>query len=760
MELLSPVGDFECLKAAVQNGADAVYFGGSLFNARMSSTNFGEDSLKQAIEYARVRRVKTYLTLNTLIKPQEFNQAVELAKQSYREGIDSIIVQDLGLAKYLIDNFPELPIHGSTQMTIHNLEGAKELESLGFKRVVLSRELSLEETQNICSNSNIEVETFIHGALCMSYSGQCLMSSMIGGRSGNRGRCAGTCRLPYSLQENEQTIKRGYLLSPRDLCGLEYLPNLIKAGVKCGKIEGRMKTPEYVATVTRIYRKYIDLAKDETKQYVIEQQDKKDLIQIFNRGSNGVGHFDKEPNRNFVFNEKPGNTGIYLGEVLNHNNTNGYIKVKLENVIAISDTIEIGNDKYNVSEIVENNKNVKAPYVGQIVQLGRVKGNIRVGDKVYRLSSKELLRSALESFNGENKRIELNCTIIIKLGEKIEMVVESQGLEVTYKSDIIPDTAKNAPVTEEAILKQISKTGNTPYTFRNINIDLDDNIFLPNSNLNDIRREALKLFENTVIQNSKRYQPLELNEAKLDNESDEIKEKKVAVLLNKIDANEDYTKLENIDYLYLPLHYFLQDKYTEALQDICAKQNVYIYMPIIMNEGYIKVVKNTIKDRIKDLKISGAVISNLGEMELFKEIIEKNKLEVIANYSMNVFNGETIKSLKELGISRVTISPELNLRDIENISNKELDLEQIVYGRQALMTTKYCFVGDSNKCYKDCNRNCEKNSYKLKDRMNFVFPVVSNRIENTTTVLNSKITSILGADNISTIRIDVRGRGS
>lgn len=302
-------GDFECLKAAVQNGADCVYFGASSFSARASAKNFDLAELKNAIQYAKLRNVKTNLTLNILIKNDEFEDAVYLASKAYEYGIDALIVQDLGLARFLIKNFPNLPIHASTQMTIHNLEGVKAAEKLGFSRAVLARELSLNEIREICSNSNIEIEAFVHGALCMSYSGRCLFSSMIGGRSGNRGKCAQPCRLPYELICENKTLDKGYLLSPRDLCSLEYLPELVKAGVKSFKIEGRMKTPEYVATVTRIYRKYLDkiLA---NSPYIIEEQDKKDLMQVFNRGGFSSGHLDENSNKNLVFKEKPNNMRI------------------------------------------------------------------------------------------------------------------------------------------------------------------------------------------------------------------------------------------------------------------------------------------------------------------------------------------------------------------------------------------------------------------------------------------------------------------
>ena len=343
MELLSPVCNFECLKAAVQNGADSVYFGAGSFNARAFAENFGLDNLKEAIIYAKSRGVKTNLTLNTLINPEEFNDAFILAKKAYEFGIDAIIVQDLGLAKVLIDSFPDLAIHASTQMSIHNLEGVLKLQELGFKRVVLSRELSIDEINYICKNSNIEIECFIHGALCISYSGQCLFSSLVGGRSGNRGKCAQPCRLPYELYDGKHLLNKGYLLSTRDVYGLPFIPYLLNSGVSCFKIEGRMKSPEYVATVTRIYRKYIDLAKSNT-EYIIDEKDRLDLLQVFNRGNFSSGHLGNEYNRKLIYKNKQNNMGLFLGKVQNYNNKKGHITLTLKQPLSIGDTISLENE--------------------------------------------------------------------------------------------------------------------------------------------------------------------------------------------------------------------------------------------------------------------------------------------------------------------------------------------------------------------------------------------------------------------------------
>ncbi len=359
VELLSPAGDFDCVRAAVQNGADAIYVGASSFSARNNAQNFDLGELKEVINYAHIRNVKVHLALNTLIKNNEFAEAMSIAEKAYEFGIDAIIVQDLGLLSALVNTFPKLPIHASTQMTIHNLNGVRVAERFGAQRAVLSRELSIPEIEYICRNSNIEIETFIHGALCISYSGQCLFSSMVGSRSANRGKCAQPCRLPYQLLQDNKVIDNGYLLSPRDLCGLDLLPALIKAGVKSFKIEGRLKSPEYVATVTRIYRKYIDLYYS-SRPYEIDLKDRKDLLQVFNRGSFSIGHFDKEPNLNLVYKEKQNNMGIYVGNVSNYNPKKGHVTLNLNDSLALGDSITFENEptKYRVSELMFQDKNI------------------------------------------------------------------------------------------------------------------------------------------------------------------------------------------------------------------------------------------------------------------------------------------------------------------------------------------------------------------------------------------------------------------
>ena len=358
VELLSPVGDFDCLKAAVQNGANAVYFGGQLFNARYSAKNFDKDGIREAVNYAKSRNVKINFTLNILLKNNEFDDAIEVVKYIYELGVDAVIVDDFGFAKYIIDNFPGMEVHVSTQMSIHNLEVAIALKNLGYSRVVLARESTLSDIDYICRNANIDIEAFVHGALCISYSGQCLFSSAIGGRSGNRGRCAQPCRMYYNMLETSDNVSyknigKGFLISPRDLCGLDFIPDLIKAGVKSFKLEGRMKTPEYVATVTRIYRKYIDLALSDN-EYVVDKNDLHDLMLAFNRGGFSKGCLGGDDNHDYVFEEKPSNQGLYIGNISKIDKKNGLISLKTNEPLDIGDTFLVQQEdhKYTISEIL------------------------------------------------------------------------------------------------------------------------------------------------------------------------------------------------------------------------------------------------------------------------------------------------------------------------------------------------------------------------------------------------------------------------
>ena len=751
----------------MQNGADAVYLGTSDFNARNSAKNFTLEDLRNAIDYAHIRNTKLYLTLNTLILNSEINDVFKIAKSAYEYGIDGIIVQDLGLAKLLIENFPELPIHASTQMTVTNLNGVISLKNLGFKRVVLARELSLNDIRYICENSDIDIECFVHGALCISYSGQCLFSSMIGARSGNRGKCAQACRLPYELLKNEETVDKGYLLSPRDLCSLELLPDLIEAGIHSLKIEGRMKAPEYVATVTRIYRKYIDMVLD-GKEFKIDSKDIKDLKQVFNRGGFSTGHFDDKANKELIFKDKPNNMGIYIGNVSNYNTTKGHVSINLAEPLGIGDTISFENEssKYNISELMIKNKNIQAAGSGQTVTVGRMKGNINIGDKIYKISSKELSTLAEASYiNTEQKKIKLDASISIKEGKAITLSIKPQkefeyykGIEVFIESDVEPVKAINSPITKDRIISQISKTGNTPFVFDKIEVDLDDNLYIPSIRaLNSIRRDALSILQEKVINKYKRSSNAFIEVEHKNNTSLPTinKNKKVSLLLNILNTEYNYSELKNIDAIYVPLKYFASSKYLYTLLTLSNTSNLYIYLPTIIRNNFKNLFMDTIQRALNMYKIKGFVVSNIGTFELLKDL--SSTYELIGNYTLNVFNSESYQQYKKLGLKKVTLSRELNKDNLLELTNEfASSSELIVYGTLPLMTSRYCPLGKSNKCYPECSANCKKDDkYYLKDRLGYCFRVIPDNMQTITTIYNSKITSISANDfYCSSVRID------
>ena len=771
IELLAPAGDFDCLKAAVQNGANCVYLGSNMFNARASASNFNREELKEAINYAKLRNVKVNFTLNTLIRDEEFNDAIEIARYVYSLGCDAILVQDLGLAKRLIQLFPDMDIHASTQMSIHNLQGALELEKLGFKRAVLARELTIRDIENICMHTNIEIETFIHGALCISYSGQCLFSSMVGGRSGNRGKCAQACRLPYELcEENtDKVIDKGFLLSPKDLCGLKYIPDLIKIGVKSLKIEGRMKTPEYVATVTRIYRKYIDLALS-NEPYVIDENDIKELMQVFNRGGFSNGNLDTEPNTDYVYPEKQNNQGLFLGQIQKYNASKGLITFKTHENISINDTVCVQNEehKYTVSELMIDNSNIKSAKVDDMITIGRIKGNISLGDKIFKISDYNKNKETMEFINKENKKIPLTCVVTIKKELPISMEVTSLDKEdgnyfsmsTKKETDLIPIDSISNPITLDRIKEQINKTTDTPFEFKNIKILLDDNTYIPKiSAINQLRRDCLNDLMEKAKERFLRTEKVDslatFKDISIHSSSTNVKKKvSYSLELNTLNINFDYSKLSNIDRIYVPIKYFINKKYVDILNILKTKGDLYISLPIIVRDNYRNITFNSINDFIKDYNLKGMIITNIAGAENVNKFPD---LEIVANHSLNVFNLHTIEELKSLGINSVTLSPELDRNALQKLaSSSPLPTEIMVYGRVPLMNTGYCFLGKSNRCYPTCEMQCKENNYYLKDRLGYKFKIVPDNIQTVTTIYNSKILSIKYNDiNIDYAKISI-----
>ncbi|OLS02827.1 DUF3656 domain-containing U32 family peptidase [Tissierella creatinophila] len=724
-ELLAPVGSMESLYAAVQNGANAVYLGGKSFNARHFASNFSYDELREVIGYAHLNDVKVYITINILIENKEMEKALDYIRFLYEEDVDAIIVQDLGLAKLVHELFPKLNIHASTQMTINNLEGVKLLEELGFNRVVLARETPLEEIKRIKRGSQIELEGFIHGALCVSYSGQCLMSSVIGGRSGNRGRCAQPCRMPYSIVDKNGDLlddwQERYLLSPKDLNTLDYIEEIINAGIHSLKIEGRMKRPEYVATIVETYRKVID------KNEKASPKEKEDVEQIFNRGfTKGVGLGDF--GRDFISMDRPDNRGTTLGTVINTNRDTVFILLK--NTLEKEDGIEFTllNGKY---------KGMKSPISGKKGDTVEVKkiGNVRKNSPVYKSSSITLLKKAQESYVKNKNIYPINMEITIKIGQNPILKLNYRDYETLNHVDFAVQEAKSKGLTKEKIREQLSKLGDTQFSLNNLDINLDENSFLPLSVLNELRRDATyslnKYLENK--NNRDRFNDQDFKEKKEQVLNIKKHQKTIKRKLSvKVDSIEQLEQLDfkKLDRIYIPL----TDDIFETIKTLKEKDiEVYISTEKILYRNDFKRLEKRLEP-IKDL-IDGVSVQNLGTLKFIKE---NYNFKIHGSTGLNIFNSYTVDFFKEMGVDSMTLSPELNLSQINGIEKKVGgDLESIVYGYLPVMTTKTCPMALVKGCKddKECKTCNFANGYGLNDRMDKTFYI--SRKEGFTTIYNS-----------------------
>ena len=599
---------------------------------------------------------------------------------------------------------------------------------------------------------------------------------------GNRGKCAQPCRLPYELlkltsnHNNDATqaiLDKGYLLSTKDLCSLDLLPTLVNLGIKCFKIEGRLKNPEYVATVTRIYRKYIDLALS-NKPYIIEEKDKKDLLQVFNRGGFSTGYLENKPHSNLIYKNKPNNMGLFVGTVSNFNSNKGYITLKLQDDIAIGDTVSLEKEKgsYTISELMINNKNVPSAKKGDIVKIGRIKGNISNNDKIFKMSSKELNTFSRKFINEENIKNKINCKITVHKSAPISMQVFTdntqsnnlyKNIDFTVTSDLIPVDSINSPITKERIVEQINKLGGTCFEFENIEVELDDNLYIPSiSKLNQLRRDCISKLEEILLDRIHRNSVLVSfkNDNIFNNTTNQKNAKKgISILLNTLNENFDYTNLKNIDKLYIPLKYFYMPNFEKTIINISNLFNTYIYMPSILKGNVATKVSENMQNIITKFPIKGFVISNISHIKILENF---NNYEFIANYNMNVYNNYTANELNNLNISLITISPELDKNTINQINSKS-KTEAIIYGNTPVMTINYCLLSKSNSCLENCASNCNSSNsssfnntkYYLKDRMNMNFRIIPDSFSKTTTIYNSKKTSISALDlNVDFVRLD------
>lgn len=710
IEILAPAGSYESFHAAIVAGADAVYAGGPKFGARAFAENFTEDQLLKAIDYAHLHQRKFYLTVNTLLKDFEIEQLPEYLEPLYQGGLDAVIVQDMGVLHVVRQYFPDMDIHASTQMTITGVKGAQFLKENGAVRVVPAREISLEEVRSIKSATWMEMECFVHGALCYCYSGQCLLSSLIGGRSGNRGQCAQPCRLPYTVDG-----EKGYLLSLKDICTLDIIPDLIEAGIDSFKIEGRMKRPEYVAGVTSMYRKYVDLyLKNPQKPYLVDDKDKEMLMDLFNRGGFHTGYYKQKNGRNMITIHKPNHIGVKVGNVLSQKGRE--VQMRALTDIAAGDLIEFKNEAQRYT----TGKSCKQ---GEVITILAPKGmRLSAGEVLYRVQSPELLNT-LETTYSEGKVIEkLYGYVSLEVGKAAKLVVCKDEYSVEVESEQQVEVASSRPLDEERIKKQLQKTGNTEFEFDVLDVELHGEVFLPMQQLNEMRRKALEELEKK-IQDSFHRKIAEkevLQEEILDTASVKFsrKENKLSVLVETHEQLE--AVLENDDSvacIYVDSNLDntgLDEELWQEISDRIHKKNIEIFlaMPRIFRNRTIEIFEQSY-DSILTRYFDGMLIRSMEEYQFLKSKGYTGNIRL--DYNLYIMNSFAKQFWKNQGIAYGTIPVELNKSEIVNLDSKQD--EMIVYGYIPAMVTAQCVTSTVHGCKKDCKITM------LKDRYQNEFPV-------------------------------------
>lgn len=667
LELLAPAGSLKTLKAVIHAGADAVYLGGSMFGARAYANNFNEEELLEAIRFGHIHGRKIILAVNTLLKEYELGQLYDYLHPYYEAGLDAVIVQDMGVMEFIKTHFPNLPIHTSTQMTITNVEGARLLKEQGVERVVTAREMSLEEIQRIHDEVGVELESFIHGALCYCYSGQCLFSSIIGGRSGNRGRCAQPCRLSYEVLQGEKSLTGHHatpILSLKDMCTLPFLYELADHGVYSFKIEGRMKTPEYAAGVVSIYRKYMDSYLDGSR-IPVEKKDIRALLELGNRGGFTNGYY-------YHHND----SDMLSGESASHNKSEGVLQ-----------------------------DNIRREYVDTELK-EKIKGKL--------ILNKE-------------------CPA------KIE--VQYGKIKVSYQGDMVL-VAQNRPLTKEVVTEKITKTGNTPFVFENLEVTMDDDIFMPVNQLNQLRRGALEALEEVLLKPYERTLPelVETSSAETDRQTtgNAIKEKQISgqslsqtsgqqsagsstevrVLIEDAEQLPAVLKVDFVDTVYLDCMLYTREnlirKLSEDIDRVHAsgKKAFYVFPFIFRQQTSLFYEK--IMPELKKLPLDGIMVRSLDEIAFIKEWGNGN-WQMVSDSNLYTYSNEAAEYFYRLGMIQDTIPVELNRKEILRRENSRS--EMIIYGRLPLMITAQCIHKNTLGCMH------QPKVLNLKDRYSVHFPV-------------------------------------
>lgn len=741
VEILAPAGSMECLKAAITAGADAVYTGGALFGARAYAHNLTEEELLEAIDYVHLHGKRLYLTVNTLIKDREMEkQMYDYLLPYYRQGLDAVIVQDIGLFRFIRKHFPDLPIHASTQMTLTGVDGAKFLEKEGAQRIVTSRELSMTEVKKIADETELEIESFVHGALCYCYSGQCLFSSFIGGRSGNRGQCAQPCRLLYRTPEAKRPQ---YLLSLKDICTLELIPEMIESGIYSFKIEGRMKKPEYAAAVAFQYRKYADLylkyyeecpaeedpAAYAMKKYRVREEDRQMLLDLYNRGGFHTGYYHTQNGREMISLNRPNHAGVPAVKVLAKKGRN--VTAKALTDLYPQDIIELpmrkGREKadnYTCKDAVRKGMNVQIPVFAD-TPFKR--------DEIWmRTRNSTLIDTLREEFvNGKIK--ERICgTFRLYPQEKATLTVKCRDAEITVAGEKAQE-ALSQPMSRERIEKQLRKTGNTEFEFSFLKAEIGEKVFLPMQSLNELRREALETLEKVICEKYRRSG--EVKDPEEDKTELSMEEEVLSGWTASVRTAEQMEVIleeEAIGRIYVDCTMFPRiwekDSYVEWITKVhAAGKEIYLVMPYIFRERTRKQYEAAY-NRIFGAGWDGILIANYESFAFLKEHGYTGR--IMTDYNLYEFNQESRKFWKEKGVFEFTAPVELTERELQDLRVK--DGEVIVYGYLPMMISAGCIQKTTRGCLKKSGQTTitdrYRNPFVVKNECDYCYNILYNYV--------------------------------
>ena len=735
-ELLAPSGNWECAKAAVENGADAIYFGLDKFNARMRAENFTEADLPELMEFLHLRGVKGYVTLNTLIFPQELKQAQRYIRSIINAGVDAVIVQDIGICRLIRHISPDFPIHTSTQMTVTSAVGVQFAKELGCNLVVLARECSIKEINKIqqqTQESSLPLEVFVHGALCVAYSGQCLTSEALGGRSANRGECAQACRMTYELIADGEVVDLGdrkYLLSPQDLAGLDVLSDLVKSGVSCLKIEGRLKSPEYVANVTKVYRDALDRLGDKRTRGQGDKEkrgqrdkDKYNLEMAFSRGIY-TGWFEGINNQELVHARFGKKRGVYLGEVKRINKDKVVIKSVVKSFAPIKPGDGVVFDCGHPEAKEEGGRIYAVEHQGQDVVLTFGKSNlnlrrVHIGDKLWKTSDPELDKQLRQSFAGDKPKFQRPIFVEVhgELGQNLIAIASDQiGHVVKVESEITLVEAHNKPLTTQRLQEQFGRLGNTPFYLEDLTNCINGGLMLPVSELNKMRREIVVKLEQLRTQ-PKRWlinQNASLRDLLPSFDFPSISNSpNLIVLLRNINQLEPALQ-SGITTIYCEF----EDprKYREAVDKV---KNYSPHPPILFvaPPRITKPSENWILQQVLNSNADGYLIRNYDHLKFFAEE------RCIGDFSLNIANSLTADYFKnKFNLERLTASYDLNINQLQDLLKTSPPhwYEVTIHQHMPMFHMEHCvfcaFLSDGTD-FRNCGRPCEEHEVKIKDRV-------------------------------------------